>query len=212
MTPVPIEAIADAVGVKDVAAPRKAKPAVGIVHRTLRAATRNDHALIDRMLLPFALSRVDDYRMFLGFHFAALVSLRADWRVEDSEDFEQMLRCVEADLKTLGRAPPPVPVPLRTPATASTGLGIAYVVRGSRLGGAVLRRSVTGDLPTSYLDFVPALSWAQFLPQLESIVGDANARDDATRAARAAFNTFYKEFMRLQGGDRNAAVLNESGI
>jgi heme oxygenase len=185
-----------------------AKSVVGVVHRALRAATRNDHAWIDRMLLPFDLSRAEDYRIFLNIHFATLVTLQADWRWEDSEDFEQMLRCVQVDLGTLGcQTTAPAYLP-RAPANPSTGLGIAYVVRGSRLGALVLRRGVAGNLPTSYLDFVPALSWSQFLIELESIADDPNGRDDATRAARSTFNTFVTEFTRLQGGVMPAPQLS----
>jgi heme oxygenase len=172
---------------------------IGVVHQSLRAATRNDHAWIDRMLLPFNLSRSEDYRIFLNIHFAALVILQADWRLQDSQDFNQMLRCVQADLgmpecKTTASAITP-----RTPPNLFTGLGIAYVVRGSRLGAVALRRGVAAHFSTSYLDFVPALSWPEFLIELESIADDPNGRDDATRAARSTFNTFVTEFTRLRG-------------
>jgi heme oxygenase len=202
MTEVPIEALRGLVGAKEVqcgAATPKAKPVIGIVHRALRAATRNDHAWIDRMLLPFNLNRTEDYRTFLNIHFAALVTLQADWRLQDCEDFERMLRCVQGDLDTLGCTTIASQIPHNTPVSAPKGLGIAYVVRGSRLGAAVLRRAIVSDLPTSYLDFVPALSWAEFLVELESIAGDTGGRDDATRSARRTFNAFATEFKRLHG-------------
>ena len=88
----------------------------------------------------------------------------------------------------------------RAHASQSKGLGIAYVVRGSRLGAAVLRRAIVSNLPTSYLDFVPVLSWAEILVKIESIAGDPDGRDDATRSARSTFNAFATEFKRLRGG------------
>src|SRR5271170_2273012 len=145
MTQVPVEALGGLVrtnGVRKGSATPKVKPAVGAVHCALRAATRNDHALIDRMLLPFDLSSAEDYRTFLNIHFATLVTLQAVWRPQDSEDFEEMLHCVQLDLRTLGRTVAAPPMPPRAPAGPSKGLGIAYVVRGSRLGAAVLRRGV----------------------------------------------------------------------
>jgi heme oxygenase len=176
----------------------KAKTPIGTVHQALRAATRNDHALIDRMLLPFDLSKAEDYRMFLNIHFAALITVQADWRLQDSEDFERMLRCVRADLKALGCKVPPTSR-TRPSASPATGLGIAYVIRGSRLGAAVLRRGVVGELPTAYLDFVPALSWAQFLTELESLTDDPRGTHEAVCAARGIFNTFVAEFSGAKG-------------
>jgi heme oxygenase len=168
------------------------------MHRVLRAATRDDHASIDRTLLRFDLHRAEDYRIFLCAHFAALASLQAVWRREDEEDFAHMLGCLDLDLTTLGYATVPSSPP-RTPSNAPGGLGIAYVVRGSRLGAAVLRRRVAAEHSTAYLDFIPALSWAEFLPELESVADDPNGRDEAVRAAHNAFLTFAAEFARLAG-------------
>jgi heme oxygenase len=175
-----------------------AKPTIGSVHRALRGATRNDHASIDRMLLRFDLNRVEDYRNFLNIHFSSLVTLRAHWRLQDGDDFARMLGCLEADLETLGCNAPALPILSASPRSPSAGLGIGYVVRGSRLGAAVLRRGVVGDLPTSYLDFVPGLSWAGFLIQLEFIAGDPNDMNEATRAAISTFGTFAAEFKRFE--------------
>jgi heme oxygenase len=201
MTPVSIEAMCDAFtapeGSNGQAAPI-AKPMIGSVHRTLRGVTRNDHASIDRMLLRFDLNRAEDYRNFLNIHFSSLATLRAHWRLQDGDDFARMLGCLEADLQTLGSNTPALPILSATPRSPSKGLGIGYVVRGSRLGAAVLRRGVVGDLPTSYLDFVPGLSWAGFLIQLEFIAGDPNGRDEATRAAISTFSTFAAEFKRFE--------------
>ena len=201
MTQVSIEAMRGAVPAKKVPkGPAAAiqKPVIGIVHRTLRSATRNDHASIDRMLLGFDLNRAEDYRIFLNIHFASLVDLRADWRLQDREDFVQMLGCLRADLEALGCKTSAPPMLSPTPTSSSKGLGIGYVVRGSRLGAAVLRRGVVAELPTSYLDFIPRLSWAGFLMQLESVADDPNGKDEATRAAIGTFNTFATEFTRFQ--------------
>lgn len=171
----------------------------GSVQSTLRAATRGAHASIDRMLLPLNLSQAEDYRLFLEIHSAALVRLQADWRPRDAPDFAQMLQSLQADLQTLG-CPTTAPPRLSHTMTATfVGLGIGYVLRGSRLGAAVLRRGVARGLPTAYLDFVPTVSWASFLLELESIANDPSGRAQVTRAAQSTFNTFSVEFTRIQG-------------
>jgi heme oxygenase len=170
---------------------------IGKVHRALRDSTRDDHALIDRLLLRFDLNRPEDYRVFLAIHFGALSTLRTQWRPQDSEDFEQMLRCLRTDLGTLGTPMSETPIQACVPAGLCTGMGLAYVIRGSRLGAAFLRRGVARMLSTSYLDFVPVLSWAEFLGQLESIAEVPDGTVEAIRTARAAFNVFAAEFNRV---------------
>ena len=183
----------------NVPTPRKVKPPVGPVHRLLRTATREDHASIDRMLLRFDLNRPDDYRIFLTIHQTALSALQAEWRPEDVADFSRMLDCLRADLKALGGTTATPPACGNGAASAARGLGIAYVVRGSRLGGAVLRRDIVGALPTSYLDFAPTLGWTKFLAELESIADIPNAKQEAARAARDTFSAFAAEYSRFQG-------------
>jgi heme oxygenase len=180
------------------ASPRM-KPVIGGVHRLLRDATRIDHALIDRMLLPFDLKRPEDYRAFLTVHLEALLSLRGNWRPRDSEDFDRMILCLITDLEALGTPKGLMPMSACIPSSPSAGLGIAYVIRGSRLGAAVLRRGVAKGLSTSYLDFVPTLSWSEFLGQLEFAADDSNATNDAILTARSTFNVFVTEFNRVNG-------------
>jgi heme oxygenase len=175
------------------------KPAIGALHRALRAATRNDHASIDRMLLAFDLKRPEDYRLFLTIHLEALLALRGAWRQQDSEDFEKMLRCLDTDLGTSGAPRQAMPLQTCRPASIGAGLGVAYVIRGSRLGAAVLRRGVAKTLATAYLDYVPTLSWAEFLVQLDSTAADSNGTAEAIRAARSTFNVFVAKFLRSDG-------------
>jgi heme oxygenase len=203
--PKPVPGAVRAEESRERAAAPKIRVVIGNVHRALRAATRNDHALIDRMLLPFHLSTPDDYRAFLNIHFAALLTLRERWQPEDCGDFEQMLRCLEADLGSLGTpvmAPPILP---GEPVSPCRGLGIAYVIRGSRLGAAALRRGVGRTLPTMYLDCMPALSWTKFLGQLESIAEDREGIEEAIRAARGTFDVFAAEINRV---NRTVATLS----
>jgi heme oxygenase len=175
------------------------KPVIGRLHRALRAATGNEHALIDRMLLPFDLRRPEDYRILLNIHYEALLALTGAWRQQDSEDFGKMLRCLDTDLGTFAAPRNGVPVQPCRPVSTGAGLGVAYVIRGSRLGAAVLRRGVAHAFSTSYLDYVPTLSWTEFLVQLDSAAADLNDTEEAILAARHTFNVFVAEFHRLTG-------------
>ena len=149
----------------DVGSPKGQSP--GELHHSLRAATRADHVLIDAMVSRLDFARREDYGLFLRVQHAALQALKAAWRREDVDDFRGMTRCLQDDLQGLGED-------LALPAPAAHAgfnvrnrLGIAYVIRGSRLGAGVLRRRVSSGYAASYLDFSPALSWTQFLKQLD---------------------------------------------
>jgi heme oxygenase len=202
MTEASLKAVRGAVRAKEAdqrSASARMKTGIGRVHGALRAFTRDDHVLLDRMLLTLDLSRPEGYAVFLSIHRVALLALCANWRPDDTEDFGQMLGCLEADIGKLGTPAASTPTPRDAPASPCNGLGIAYVIRGSRLGAAVLRRGVADALPTSYLDFVPALSWTEFLRQLESIADDPSSTDAALLAARITFKAFATEFHRMSG-------------
>jgi heme oxygenase len=164
----------------------------GMLHRALRAATRSDHVAVDRLILRLNLSSQRDYGVFLHMHHAALQRLEADWREEDRSDFSALMRCARDDLKTLKI---PVTIPhsaSRTPLPASQRLGIAYVVRGSRLGASVLRLRVPSSRPSSYLDFAPTLAWPRFLQQLDPPTKSAGRTSisEAVRGARLTFEVY----------------------
>jgi heme oxygenase len=170
----------------------------GVLHRALRASTRSDHVMLDRLILRFDLSRREHYGLFLQLHHSALQNLEADWRAEDRVDFAAMLRCVVSDLHALRIGSTPLHPMARAPLHANNRLGVAYVLRGSRLGAAILRRRVPSRYPTAYLDFTPALSWTQFLVQLESSSGppSSNHDHDTIRGARIAFEILLSHFNR----------------
>lgn len=177
--------------------PRIRKPPIAPVHRSLRTATRDDLATIDRMLLRFDLNRVEDYKVFLRVQHAAMSRLQDDWRVEDVEDFTQMLKGLSSDLKALE-----VAVDGQRPITGkvtnvSKGLGIAYVIRSLRLAAAPLRRDIVAPFPTAYLDFIPALPWQAFVRELELIGDNAVLKLEAVQAARRAGSAFVNEYLRL---------------
>jgi heme oxygenase len=204
MTKDPIQALPSAIRPQadhqSASAPRI--KAIGTVHRKLRTGTRNDHALIDGMLLTLDLASSRDYELFLSIHAESLQALAGVWRDEDSKDFQAMLGFLRSDLAALGSTTSASSIHAFIPASRGAGLGVSYVIRGSRLGAAFLRRSIPANMPTSYLDFAPALPWSDFLGQLELLAGDPAGTQAAMFAARSTFAVFLgasRRGQRLRG-------------
>jgi heme oxygenase len=131
---------------------------------------------VDRLIGQLDLARREDYGRLLSVHHAVLREFQSEWRPEDQDDFRAMSRRLQNDLRGLGFPTANPQSMLRTSLAAGNPLGIAYVIRGSRLGASVLRPRVPSQFPASYLDFVPALSWVQFLAQLQSVSQSAETR------------------------------------
>ena len=159
----------------------------------VRAVTRNDHKLIDQEMSKLDLADRVGYGIFLRIHYLALSALTGRWNTRDQPDFTGLLVCLVHDLQALNCPVDPVPLVAQGIRTESfRRWGIAYVIRGSRLGGRVLRQRVPAGYPTSYLDSAPSLTWQEFLKQL-----DAKAQASSSRAraqiifgAKEAFEAF----------------------
>ncbi len=165
------------------------------LHRSLRGATQSDHLFVDRLISQLDLTRREDYGRLLSIHHAVLQDLKSDWRREDRDDFRAMSRRLQNDLRVLG-FPTANPQSIsRAPLANGSQLGIAYVIRGSRLGASVLHPRIPAQFSASYFDFVPALSWNQFLAQLQSISKAAAA--DVSNAAIQGAKTTFDLFSRL---------------
>lgn len=149
------------------------------------------------------LSRRDDYVDFLSAQAAALVpaelsleragagSLLSGW------EERKRSRLLRADLFSLGAA---MPAPLVTPTFTSTAevWGGLYVLEGSRLGAALLRRSVAPAFPSAFLGAAPpAARWRKLLQSLdESLIRPGDVAR-ATAAARRVFNLFEQAGLRF---------------
>ena len=97
-----------------------------------------------------------------------------------------------ADLADLGVAParPIKPPPFDTPAALLGGL---YVLEGSRLGGAVLRRRLPPGSPSRFLSApAPNASWSRLLALLERELGRESDLAAAVAAAQAVFGSFER--------------------
>jgi heme oxygenase len=171
---------------------------LGALHRSLRAATRNDHIGVDRLTGQLDLTRREDYGLLLSIHHAVLQELRSEWRPEDREDFRAMSRRLQNDLRMLGFPTANPPSTAHITLAKGNQLGIAYVIRGSRLGARVLRPRIPSHFSASYFDFAPALSWVQFLAQLQSVSNSADAEvsDAAIQGAKVTFGLFARLLMK----------------
>ncbi len=161
----------------------------------LRSATADAHARVDAAFGSLDLASADGYRRFLAAQGAAFLPAEAalerhgvatvipDWAERRRGD---QLR---ADLGALGLTVPALPAPrFATPAALC---GAAYVLEGSRLGGAMLVRGVPAGFPTSFLA-APATpgAWRALLDLLDTVVVDDTTRDEAIAAALAVFTLF----------------------
>ena len=162
----------------------------------LRRDTAPDHARLDALFGRFRLDDPADYRAFLTAHAMALPTV--EQALDDAgfaallEDWPRRRRAdaIAADLAALGA---PVPAPLAAPRldTPAALWGAAYVVEGSRLGGALLARGVAGDLPQSYLGTPQAPgAWRKFLESLDKHIRLPQDIAQATDTARAVFGLF----------------------
>jgi heme oxygenase len=158
----------------------------------LRQVTQRDHERLDGLMSRLDLSNRSDYGILLSVHYNALRALAGRWSVRDHPDFSGLLTCLASDLRALN-------CPLGDEgATQAAGAelpgqwGLAYVIRGSRLGSAILRHRVPAGQPTSYLDYTPILTWPEFVKQLDGETHTIHPRalGQIIRGAQRAFAAF----------------------
>jgi heme oxygenase (biliverdin-IX-beta and delta-forming) len=170
---------------------RRHRTAAVSMHAALRSATRDAHHRVDMAMSAFDLADPADYRAFLGVHESALNILSTRWGPDDSADFEALLGHVRSDLGE-SRLPDDRGVTDGSTTSRSRQAGVAYVLRGSRFGAAILRERVAATWASDYLDYRVIQSWPAFLERLESL-RPSIGRSDLTEmigAAQAAFDVF----------------------
>lgn len=156
------------------------------VREYLRQAGAPWHEAVDAAFSRFDLGQADGYRAFLRAHARALPGLEQaleqagiaqlvpDWPAR------RRRQALLADLADLGLPPPPTAAP-RLDAKPGLLWGLAYVLEGSRLGGRLLARRVTGaqaNLPVRYLGHGQDQAlWPDFLRQLEAHAHDLPQAD-----------------------------------
>ena len=174
----------------------------------LRAATAADHERVDRLFCAFDLSQTDHYRRFLAAQAAAFLPLEAaldaagagailsDWEARRRGDL------LRADLHDLGTPEPP---PLEPPALpdAPAILGAVYVLEGSRLGGALLKRALPTSAPRRFLDANQAPgSWRKFLEKLDKYLYRSQLLEAAAGTASEVFYRFEAGGLRYLETER----------
>ncbi|GAA4743292.1 biliverdin-producing heme oxygenase [Sphingomonas daechungensis] len=158
----------------------------------LRSITRPAHDRVDALFSAFDLSDDRSYADFLAAQAAAFLPIEEALEKAGAarllQDWPQRRRsdALRADLAALSR---PLPTRARAPdyADEASIWGGLYVLEGSRLGGAVLRKDVGEHLPKSFLSPSPKGSWAAFVAELErNLYGSVVLH----RAGVSALNTF----------------------
>lgn len=165
-------------------------------HEHLRRETRAAHERVDARFSGLDLKDPADYRRFVALHAAAFLPL--EQALTDAgaarlvDDWDAMRRTpeLEADLVALG-----LPVPPRssgpTFANDAEMLGAIYVLEGSRLGGAVLRKTVDPAFPHRFLAHPqPAGRWRALVALMERNLYESVQIDSAVQAALGAFAYF----------------------
>lgn len=159
----------------------------------LRGATRAAHEQVDAAFGRFAMDSVAGYRAFLIAHARALPTAEAVMRtLPFARTLAPRTPLLAADLGEMGVAMPP-PLPLPDPAAgdgAARAWGTLYVVEGSRLGGALLAKSVPAGMPARYLNAVHAAGqWRAIRAAIDAADVDRTAM---VRAALACFDLYAR--------------------
>ncbi|SOB87225.1 heme oxygenase [Sphingomonas guangdongensis] len=166
----------------------------------LRAATADDHERVDAAFARFDLTDRRGYAAFLSAQAAAMLPIEAaldaapvtpDWPLR------RRAHLLRADLAALQTSVPP---PLDPPPFAGEPalLGALYVIEGSRLGGAMLVRSVSPDLPRSFLAAHDSRLWRDLLDLLDRRLADEEQLAVAAAAARSVFALFERASARME--------------
>ena len=151
----------------------------------LRGATRDSHAGVDALFGAGLADRATYAGYLAGMHaFLAPVA-------DALPGLDRSIHCLEADLATIGAAPPP-----HAPCIALAGddiLGWRYVIDGSALGARVLLRQVAalghdGHRGGRFLSrHAEGTGWTATLAALEDFPADASRRRALADAASCAF-------------------------
>jgi heme oxygenase len=161
----------------------------------LRSGTAEAHERVDQLFSRFPLTDPDGYRSFLLAQAEAFLVVEAaleaggidqlvpDWPARRRADL------LRADLADLG-ANPAAAEPISLAGTPAL-LGAAYVLEGSRLGGALLKRSIPPEAPRRFLQAPQEPgAWRKLLAMLDEFLYDPRAMAEACGAANQVFLLF----------------------
>jgi heme oxygenase len=169
----------------------------------LRQATAAEHERVDCLFSRLDLARADHYRLFLTAQACAQIPVEAALDAAGAqrlvEDWPARRRShlLIADLRDLRLQ---IPAPEEPPALTSDEaiLGAVYVLEGSRLGGAVLKRSLPDTVPKRFLTAPqPQGSWRKLLETLDHFLYETSAIESASGAAKQVFQCFEAGGLRF---------------
>jgi heme oxygenase len=169
----------------------------------LKASTATDHERVDALFSRFDLGTRRGYGSFLCAQAAALLPAEAALDEAAAEavvpDWSSRRRSalLLADLADLSIAAPEPSGPVQLCGGNAPLLGAIYVLEGSRLGAALLRRKLAEGLPAQFLSGSrDAGSWRKLLKLLDESLIRPDEVEAATAAARLIFARFQKAAQR----------------
>ncbi|MDF8335238.1 biliverdin-producing heme oxygenase [Novosphingobium cyanobacteriorum] len=173
------------------AAAALAAPQAQTLGQMLRTATRSQHDEVDAAFGSFDLTTMDGLRRFLLAQARVLPEVeRVLAPAELLPAWTGRTCALHQDLMALGQAPPQT-LPFTLPAGPAARWGALYVLEGSRLGGAMLRRHLPEGAPSAFFDARHAPGrWQAFLGRLDASGCSPSWRTGALSGAHATFAAF----------------------
>lgn len=173
----------------------------GSMLQVLREATHASHESLDSLFGGLDMTSREGFARFLCAHLMGVRALAdpfqrfvADELHLDPPDFPAML---EADLAAMNIDTSRLPA---CPAeNALEPAGVTYVISGSRLGLAMIRKQPywgkQADMATSYMEDTSGLAvWRSLLGWMSARAPDVHESDAAAASARHAFDVFREAF------------------
>lgn len=165
------------------------------LRQRLRHETTMAHEALDTRLSKLELTKVGGLSVFLEAQSMALGALeKMSEQARTSETIRILHRAADADLNSLGVNPTQNPPSL---AARPEPLAIDYIVAGSRLGTAVLRKrwaeatDPTVKNASSYFTAPVFIeTWREFCQTADSLPGDCASSDRIVADANALFDFF----------------------
>lgn len=161
----------------------------------LRTATAARHDAVDAIFSRANLADRAGYARFLmaqaGAHIAVEDALDVAGAGGIVPDWDSRRRgdAVRADLAALAVDAPAATARIDLDGPAAV-FGAAYVLEGSRLGGAMLARAVPEGFPRAFLRPGAPGAWRRFVAELDRVVATPADIERATEAAHRAFSMF----------------------
>lgn len=165
--------------------------------RELRLRTADMHDRVDSVFSGTDLGTRDGYAAFLLAQAAAYLPVEAALTSAGAGRFladwnhRQRSALLLHDLQQMDVPPPVSPPHVVTPTQAAV-MGGVYVLEGSRLGGALLRRSVAPGFPAAFLSAGDPASWRRLIQIIDDRLVTTDEIAEAVDAARDVFSTFER--------------------